>query len=329
MATPHHRPCSRRSEPAPSDQVGLSACVRGAVYIEFIIAFIPVMTLFLGLVQLALTFTAQLVVTDAAIRAARSAVVVLDDDPARYDDAERGLLEYEGNSGQSSQGALNGLATQLGVGQGAGSVAGFGSGSGNARIAAIRRAAYMPLATLAPSLSQLSRSFGLGGAGVAGDLGNGGRFLAGLMLYNKAAAMVTLRKGGQVANDIASDELVTVRVTYLYYCGIPIANMFICDSLAGLSGLSAAQDAVQDVANRVRDGDIAGAASGAANLRQTLRDTTTQFNETKEELSWAESPELLTPFALTGARFTMLTAEASLPNQGACYYPGSSCYRGP
>lgn len=61
----------------------------GAAYVEFLIAFVPILTLFLGLVQLGLLYGGNLVVQHAAHRAVRSAMVVLDDDPRYYDDERR------------------------------------------------------------------------------------------------------------------------------------------------------------------------------------------------------------------------------------------------
>lgn len=66
---------------------GLVRDRRGAVYVEFLIAFMPVFCMFLGLVQLADLHQANLIVNHAAIMAARSAAVVLPDDPQFYDNA--------------------------------------------------------------------------------------------------------------------------------------------------------------------------------------------------------------------------------------------------
>jgi len=56
----------------------------GAVYVEFLIAFLPIFFFFLGLVQLAFVQTANLIVKHAATKAARAAAVVLPDDPQYY-----------------------------------------------------------------------------------------------------------------------------------------------------------------------------------------------------------------------------------------------------
>ena len=63
---------------------GIFRATRGAVYVEFLIAFLPVFFFFLSLVQLMFVQTANLVVKHAAVKAARAAVVVLHDDPKFY-----------------------------------------------------------------------------------------------------------------------------------------------------------------------------------------------------------------------------------------------------
>jgi hypothetical protein len=57
---------------------------RGAVYVEFLIAFLPIFVLFLSLTQLVLIELANLVAKHAAVTAARAAMVVLPDDPGQY-----------------------------------------------------------------------------------------------------------------------------------------------------------------------------------------------------------------------------------------------------
>lgn len=57
---------------------------RGAVYVEFLIAFMPVFVFFLCLLQLALLFSARLAVEHAAVTGARAASVVFGDEPAPY-----------------------------------------------------------------------------------------------------------------------------------------------------------------------------------------------------------------------------------------------------
>ncbi len=63
---------------------GLRDDTRGAVYVEFLIAFMPVFVFFLCLLQLALLFSAKLVVEHAAVTGSRSAAVVFGDEPGPY-----------------------------------------------------------------------------------------------------------------------------------------------------------------------------------------------------------------------------------------------------
>ncbi|XYH94745.1 TadE/TadG family type IV pilus assembly protein [Sorangium sp. So ce1128] len=59
--------------------------IEGAVYVEFLIAFLPLFVVFMALCQLAYVQAAHIVVQHAAVMATRAAIVVLPDDPAYYD----------------------------------------------------------------------------------------------------------------------------------------------------------------------------------------------------------------------------------------------------
>lgn len=63
---------------------------RGAVYVEFLIAFLPVFVFFLCLLQLALLFSAKLLVEHAATEGSRAAAVVFGDEPKPYDEPKDG-----------------------------------------------------------------------------------------------------------------------------------------------------------------------------------------------------------------------------------------------
>ncbi|HYQ03437.1 MAG TPA: hypothetical protein VER96_32405 [Polyangiaceae bacterium] len=62
---------------------------RGAVFVEHIIAYMPVMFFFMATWQLMELCAAHLILKRAASAAARAAVVVLSDDPAYYDDVPK------------------------------------------------------------------------------------------------------------------------------------------------------------------------------------------------------------------------------------------------
>jgi len=70
--------------PLPRPERTLASDARGAVYVEFLIAFMPVFVFFLCLLQLSLLFSAKLVVAHGATQGARTAAVVFGDEPGPY-----------------------------------------------------------------------------------------------------------------------------------------------------------------------------------------------------------------------------------------------------
>jgi hypothetical protein len=67
---------------------------RGAVFVEFLIAFLPVQIFFLCLIQSAILYSVRLVTEHAAVNGARAAAVVIGDDRSRYNsEAEHTLPE--------------------------------------------------------------------------------------------------------------------------------------------------------------------------------------------------------------------------------------------
>ena len=57
---------------------------RGAIYVEFLIAFLPIFVFFLCMLQLSLLFAAKLMVEHATVQGARAAAVVFGDEPTPY-----------------------------------------------------------------------------------------------------------------------------------------------------------------------------------------------------------------------------------------------------
>jgi hypothetical protein len=267
---------------------------RGAVYVEFLLAFLPLFVLFLALCQIALLIAGKIVVRHAAFAAARSAIVVLDDEPAYYGGAPRGVLS-EGKSVEppspSAAGfvdVLSSLATSLApetVGA-APPVTQRG-----ARMRGIRSAALRPLSAIAPTAAAFlgGRSATLADA-IARDP-QGTRAFANA--YVDAAALVTLHRSPGAhelaAEPILHDTPITVRVTYLQLCGVPLVRNLICRSLGTLLDGSGT------------------ATTGATPL--TLR----------ERLARSGAPGWLEAAADPAARFMAFEAEVTLPNQGALY----------
>lgn len=68
---------------------------RGAVYVEFLAVFFPLFTMFLGLVQFSFIQTASIIVQHSAMRAARTANVILYDNPNFYGGAQQGMVSTQ------------------------------------------------------------------------------------------------------------------------------------------------------------------------------------------------------------------------------------------
>ena len=273
--------------------------------------------------------TARLVVRHAAQRAVRSAVVVLEDAPSRFDDTAQGEVTYHDTSsrrGNDTLQFLQGIGDVLGVELPVSDVQRMLSSEAGPRLAAIQRAAYMPLSTLAPSPAALLQTFGLSGDSLGSGNSNLMQFVVGLLLYNRAAAMVTLRKpDGSVANCVGPTEDVTVRVTYLYFCTMPIVSTFMCDSLMKLSGLDQLDDASKNAYESISGGGLQGVQQAKDGLQADLQRVSDSVGGLSRELQYAASPELLLPFLFSRAHFKFVSAEATLPNQGALYYARVAC----
>lgn len=292
---------------------------RGAAYVEFLIAFIPVFLLFLGMLQAALLYGANLVVSHAATSAARSAVVVLPDDPRRYGDEPVNVVDYSGVGGSTGD-AISGFFDGFGLGGGAPPAAGT---AGSARLNAIRSAASMPLLAVSPSFEQLVSEPTVYRA-VGGNPGS--RAATGAALYNRAALSVTFPErpsSRRFRTRFGPDEDVTVRVTYLFHCGVPLASWYMCDDYLSLRG-GVPRAALEDLARGTASGTASPdeIASMVRRVRQS-RERLARARPGMEELGYAEAPWLGYLTALTGSRFVVLRAEATMRNQGADY-----AYRG-
>lgn len=300
----------------------------GAIYVEVLVTIIPVLLLFFGLLQLALLQTGRLIVQHAAQRAVRSAVVVLEDDPQRFGGTPQGNVVYHAPAGEAGGGheqLVRQLADLLGVEVPTGELQGVVTSAAGARLAAIQRAAYLPLAALAPAPETLQRTFGLETGALAGA-GNLARFVVGALLYNRGAAVVTLRKpDGSVAHCVGATDDVTVRVTYLYTCTMPLVSALMCSTLDQLSGLELLDAATQRHYRSAGEQGLAGARASSQELQADLQRAGEAAGGLSQELQYAASPELLLPFLSSRAHFRLLSAEATLPNQGAHYYERAPC----
>jgi hypothetical protein len=306
------------------------------VYVEFLISFIPVFLLFLGIVQLAFIASAKLVVQHAAITGARSAAVVLEDDHDDYRGEGFGVIDYRGSSDRRSsfQAKLNTVMKWFGADESALSYNPFYN-RGGPRLRDIRFAVYLPLLAISPSVEQVTGWFGIDrdpydwrsktkdslqkAIGRHPEL----RFVAGL-LYNRAAAAVTFpaAPGSKsfIQGALGPHDTVTLRVTYLYPCVVPLVSSFMCNSLLDLSGLSRSMGKIRRAIENADLSDIEGLHQEFRNITNDARARASRYAQTIKELSHAEMPGMLLPLLLTSTRFVVLRAEASMLIQGADYY---------
>jgi hypothetical protein len=211
--------------------------------VETLLAFIPLLTLFLGIVQYTLLAAAQLVVQHAAVAGARSASVVLDDDPARYEDVERLVID---NGGARDDGAsrdllavgdalLNAVPEVPSVAGLAAAIQGYGP-----RMALVRNAVYAKLAAIVPARA-LAAFAGAPGSSVLDALGRSPALrLAQAPLYLPITTAITFprapRSSSVFEDRVDATELLTIRVTHITTCTIPLVARLMCRSLEDLRG---------------------------------------------------------------------------------------------
>lgn len=286
-------------------QAGLRGQERGVVYVEFLLAFPPLFLIFMAVCQLSLVASARLVVQHAAVRAARSAIVVLEEEPRRYGGAPRGRLSQGGEQPRRDFADLLaglGLAAaqppenRAFVERFMDTMRSATVPQQGARMRPIRNAAYVPLITLAPQSLGATSDQSLGSA-LRGDFAS--RWLDSL-LYTRSAAVITVNQGpgsaALVMEPVGRDAPVTVRVTYFYRCSVPIVRALVCRSLERLLG---------------RDAPVPSERAWE------------KWASLEHRFELAEDPGRLRDLA-RHAYFKVLEAEATLPNQGAGYYTGDA-----
>ena len=219
---------------------GLLGDDRAVVTIEALLALLPVLLAFLGSVQLAFLAAARLVVTHAAIAAARSAAVVLDDDPRFYGGEPRGHIGDDvprNTRVEPPEGRPSTTAPLALLGE---------SARGERRISVIRRAAAAPLAVLAPDPSEAAGWNGRGVSSARTAIGSAGlgRIAFGLGAWERAALLVKVD-----APPSGDTDTVGVRVGYLFHCAVPVAARLTCSPLAEI--LSRKDDMARALAGAV------------------------------------------------------------------------------
>ena len=191
---------------------------RGAAYVEFILAFLPLFIFFLGIVQIALLYGASLVVEHSALRAVRTAAVVLDDDPRYYGGEDRNVLDGRNADTDDVVAKLS----AMGVGVESGEIAVGERGRTLSRRASIELSAALVLLPLAPHEEPDSLADAIGASGL--------RSSARRTLERLEVDYPRRPNPGLDYDDDGNTEAerVTVRVRYRYQCAVPIVRRLVC-----------------------------------------------------------------------------------------------------
>jgi hypothetical protein len=307
---------------------------RGAVYVEFILAFIPLFFMFLGMLQMGLLYGASLIVQHASNVAVRAAMVVMDDDPEHYDGAARRAVDTEStgiSSGVEEAGAALGAI--------------FGSSTavawtGGPRQQAIELAAGVPLLPISPSLLSLARmpedETVRAALGVSGMDSPESRIAWGLA-YNQMALAVTFPSSPGESSHVTEFPLptdagdggaVTARVTYLYNCQIPLANRLMCDDLwfirFGVDPSTAATLAMSFARGELSYDQLQDALHNLAARSDRRGRWSPRMDELGERVNMlATIGGVSSALGGPSPRFVPITAEATMPMQSSNY-----CYVG-
>jgi hypothetical protein len=310
----------------------LATSTGGAVYVEFLLAFIPLLFMFLGMVQMGLLYGASLVVQHSSNVAVRAAMVVMDDDPQYYSDEDRMKLDTNrsGPSGFIDQigGALGGIFRQSSNAQ----------WTGGARLQAIEFAAGMPLLPLSPSLPSILRlpqdESARGALGMDGLDSPEARVAWGIV-YNSMAMRVTFptSAGGtgsyhgddfQAPSDTGDAGQVIARVTYLYNCQVPLANRLMCEDLFfmrfGIDPGAVATLTRQFLSGSITYDQLQQALQSMQDRSARRTRWTPRLNELGNSLNVLSAAFGIS--AVLGGptpRFVPITAEAYMPMQAANY----------
>ncbi|MBI5512358.1 MAG: pilus assembly protein [Deltaproteobacteria bacterium] len=309
----------------------------GAVYVEFLVAFMPFFIMVLGMMQEALLYSAHLVVQHAATTAARSAMVVMPDCEYRYG----GAAQHDANGGGRGDDPVSALTGFLGGGGGGAFGLGGGSSdlypSGGARLDAIRFGASVPLLATSPSLDELlgdrdPRRNSVQNA-IGGTSSQLARLAFGAVAYNNAAMSVTFprvpRANGGLQTRLTPRGQLTARVTYLYHCGVPIVSAMACDNAAQLySGVPIRQI---EESTRILSGGrwtVVEAASIARRVEAARSRLAIARPALLDEMRGARSGSAGSAVLLvaTGGNFSVLRADATMPNQGLTRTIASPCF---
>jgi len=188
---------------------------KGVAYAEFLIAIMPILMLFLGMVQLGLLFGARLMVQHAADRAMRTAIVVLDDDPRYYLGDARNSVR--GN--QLTTLDLTEAILRLGAQSTGAPATPSAAYSPMSRRATVELAAAMAVFPLAPFTTQDSVREAI-------ERSPWDRAVD-YTVSNLRVEYPNANAAGLIQN---AQDLVTLQLTYTYTCMVPIIRFVVCSS---------------------------------------------------------------------------------------------------
>ncbi len=326
---------------APANRIPPKRSLRqdtdGAIYVEFLIVFIPFFIMVLGIMQIALMYAAHLAVQHAAASAARSAIVVFPDCEYRYD----GAPQNDVNGGGRGDDPASILAGVFGAG-GAPSIPGLGGGGGGgggARIDTVRFAANLPMVAASPSLQELQGDFNPQRqnllAAIGGNSNPAVRLALGALGYNQVAVAVNFpnlqnNRSATFQTRLQRRQALTARVTYLFHCGVPIVSKMACDDAPSLfSGVPYRQIMNAARASGLTIQEIRTAADTVQSARERLQRANWQLLGRELDATAAGSGASAAFLTLTRGNFSVIRAEATLPLQGheagslrrACFNP--------
>jgi Flp pilus assembly protein TadG len=227
---------------------------RGVVFLEFLIAFVPVWTFFLCVVQLAFITHANLMVKHAADSAARSAVVVLPDDPNEYGGEPKMSVRRNRVAVSDIGRALGRVGSALRNSPNSDAVVSAFSEQalanvGRSRLNTIRLAAHIPLMPLAPLNVGRDSQPSIGKA-----IGSEQK-LASALYYQPFALAVTFPG---LQDDVVTGSEITVRVTYAYQCTVPLARRLLCRAFGDLEAKEELEEAFFPLAQKFVGGRFRG-----------------------------------------------------------------------
>ncbi|MGB5811021.1 MAG: TadE/TadG family type IV pilus assembly protein [Polyangiales bacterium] len=207
----------------------LLAHEQGAVFLEFLVVIVPLWVFFLCIVQLAFFSHANLLVKHAADSAARSASVVLPDDPAEYGGEPKMTVSRSPLAFAEIASGLDALSSSW-EGLSDTRPPNYSDQApvanlGRSRLNTIRLAAHVPLMSLAPANMGFDRSPTIRAALASR------RSIAGSFFYQPFAVAVTFPG---FSAGVLSEPEITVRVTYALQCRVPVARTLLCSAFDDL-----------------------------------------------------------------------------------------------